>query len=53
MFSASTAEAERTLLRGFTAVRDLGSPVFSFKQAIDSGVIPGPRLRRGGTPCGD
>ncbi len=53
VFSASTAEAERTLLRGFTAVRDLGSPVFSFKQAIDSGVIPGPRLRRGGTPCGD
>ncbi|WP_026186683.1 amidohydrolase family protein [Ensifer sp. BR816] len=44
VFSASTAEAERTLLRGFTTVRDLGSPVFSFKQAIDSGVIPGPRI---------
>src|SRR5262245_5118586 len=37
VFAASTAEAERTVLRGFTTVRDLGGPVFSFKQAIDSG----------------
>lgn len=44
IFTAATAEAERTLRRGFTTVRDLGSPVFSFKQAIDSGVIPGPRI---------
>ena len=44
VFAASTAEAARTLLRGFTTVRDLGGPVFSFKQAIDSGVIPGPRI---------
>jgi imidazolonepropionase-like amidohydrolase len=44
VFAASTAEAERTLLRGFTTVRDLGGPVFSFKQAIDTGVIPGPRI---------
>jgi imidazolonepropionase-like amidohydrolase len=44
VFAASTAEAERTLLRGFTTVRDLGGPVFSFKQAIDSSVIPGPRI---------
>lgn len=44
MFTASTAEAERTLLRGFTTVRDLGGPVFSFKQAIDNGIIPGPRI---------
>ena len=44
IFAASTAEAERTLLRGFTTIRDLGSPVFSFKQAIDTGVIPGPRI---------
>lgn len=43
-FAASTAEAERTLLRGFTTVRDLGGPVFSFKQAVDAGVIPGPRI---------
>ncbi|MGC4024614.1 MAG: amidohydrolase family protein [Mesorhizobium sp.] len=44
VFTASTAEAQRTLLRGFTTVRDLGSPVFSFKQSIDGGVIPGPRI---------
>lgn len=44
IFAASTAEANRTLLRGFTTIRDLGGPVFSFKQAIDSGVIPGPRI---------
>ncbi len=44
VFAASTAEAERTLMRGFTTVRDLGGPVFSFKQAIDAGLIPGPRI---------
>jgi imidazolonepropionase-like amidohydrolase len=44
VFAASTAEAQRTLMRGFTTVRDLGGPVFSFKQAIDNGVIPGPRI---------
>lgn len=44
IFAASTAEAERTLLRGFTTVRDLGGPAFSFKQAIDSGIVPGPRI---------
>ncbi|TCR97910.1 amidohydrolase family protein [Rhizobium sp. BK418] len=44
IFAASTAEAERTLLRGFTTIRDLGGPVFTFKQAIDSGIIPGPRI---------
>jgi len=44
IFAASTAEAERTLLRGFTTVRDMGGPSFSFKQAIDAGIIPGPRI---------
>jgi len=44
IFAASTAEAERTLMRGFTTVRDMGGPVFSFKQAIDSDIIPGPRI---------
>jgi imidazolonepropionase-like amidohydrolase len=44
VFAASTAEAGRTLLRGFTTVRDMGGPVFSFKQAIDSGIITGPRI---------
>jgi imidazolonepropionase-like amidohydrolase len=44
IYTASTAEAERTMMRGFTTVRDLGGHVFSFKQAIDSGMIPGPRI---------
>lgn len=44
IFAAATAEANRTLLRGFTTVRDLGGPTFSFKQAIDGGLIPGPRI---------
>lgn len=41
---AASAEAERTLLRGFTTVRDLGGPVFALKQAIDEGLMPGPRI---------
>ncbi|RLP27046.1 amidohydrolase family protein [Mesorhizobium sp. YM1C-6-2] len=44
IFATSTAEAERTLMRGFTTVRDLGGPAFSFKQAVDTGIIPGPRI---------
>jgi imidazolonepropionase-like amidohydrolase len=49
IFATSTAEAERTLLRGFTTVRDLGGPIFTFKQAIDTGIIPGPRIFPSGT----
>jgi len=37
-------EAEATLLRGFTTVRDLGGPSFSLKRAIDEGLLPGPRI---------
>ncbi|WP_160011791.1 amidohydrolase family protein [Rhizobium sp. 18055] len=44
IFTAATAEAQRTLMRGFTTVRDMGGPVFTFKQAIDNGVISGPRI---------
>lgn len=38
------AESERTLMRGFTTVRDLGGNVFGLKQAVDEGVLPGPRI---------
>ena len=38
------AEAEATLLRGFTSVRDLGGPAFGLKSAIDAGVVAGPRI---------
>jgi imidazolonepropionase-like amidohydrolase len=41
---AAAAEAERTLMRGFTTVRDLGGPAFALKEAIDEGLMPGPRI---------
>jgi len=41
---AASAEAERTLLRGFTTIRDAGGPTFALKQAIDAGMISGPRI---------
>ncbi len=37
-------EAERTLMRGFTTVRDMAGPSFGLKRAIDAGVIAGPRI---------
>lgn len=37
-------EAERTLMRGFTTVRDAGGPSFALKRAIDEGVVNGPRI---------
>ena len=37
-------EAERYLMRGFTSLRDAGGPVFGLKQAIDEGLIHGPRI---------
>ena len=36
--------AKETLLRGFTTVRDMGGPVFGLKQAIDEGLVIGPRI---------
>ena len=37
-------EAERTLMRGFTTVRDVGGPSFALKRAIDEGRMAGPRI---------
>ncbi len=37
-------EAGDTLMRGFTSVRDMGGPVFGLKQAIDEGIVSGPRI---------
>jgi len=37
-------QAEATLMRGFTTVRDMGGPVFGLKRAIDEGVMIGPRI---------
>jgi imidazolonepropionase-like amidohydrolase len=44
----ASAEAEATLMRGFTTVRDLGGPSFGLKRAIDEGLALGPRIY----PCG-
>lgn len=38
------AEAQATLLRGFTTVRDMGGPVFGLKRAIDEQIAVGPRI---------
>jgi imidazolonepropionase-like amidohydrolase len=37
-------EAKKTLMRGFTSVRDMAGPSFSLKRAIDNGLVPGPRI---------
>jgi imidazolonepropionase-like amidohydrolase len=42
--AASAREAEQMLLRGFTAVRDVGGPIFDLKRMIDSGKVAGPRV---------
>lgn len=42
--------AERTLMRGFTTVRDIGGNSFSIKKLIDAGVIIGPRMLVAGPP---
>lgn len=42
--AAAAREAGRMLMRGFTAVRDVGGPIFELKQQIDAGAVPGPRI---------
>jgi len=37
-------ESERTLMRGFTSIRDLAGPSFSLKRAIDADLTTGPRI---------
>ena len=41
---AALASAGEMLMRGFTAVRDMGGPIFPLKAAIDSGRATGPRV---------
>lgn len=40
----ASLQAERMLMRGFTAVRDVGGPTFLLKSAIDKGQVKGPRI---------
>lgn len=44
IFLMAGVEAKRTLMRGFTTIRDAGGPVFPLKHAIDAGLITGPRI---------
>lgn len=40
----AAVEAGAMLHRGFTTIRDMGGPSFGLKQAIDEGLIEGPRI---------
>jgi imidazolonepropionase-like amidohydrolase len=40
----ASRDARETLMRGFTAIRDMGGPTFGLKRAIDEGVVIGPRI---------
>lgn len=42
-------EASKTILRGFTTIRDAGGPVFGLKRAIDEGILSGPRIYPSGS----
>jgi imidazolonepropionase-like amidohydrolase len=44
----ATKEAGDMLLRGFTAVRDMGGPMLVARPQIDSGELPGPRIYASG-----
>jgi imidazolonepropionase-like amidohydrolase len=44
MMARSAGRLKRMLERGFTTVRDAGGADFGTKAAIESGLIPGPRL---------
>ncbi len=49
----SVVFAKRTLMAGFTTVRDAGGEiVLSLKKAINKGLIEGPRIFAAGTPIG-
>lgn len=49
----SVVFAKRTLMAGFTTVRDAGGEiVISLKKAINKGLIEGPRIFAAGTPIG-
>lgn len=44
----SAREAEATLMRGFTTIRDAGGPSLGLKMAIDQGLYKGPRIYSSG-----
>ena len=48
----SGAEAHAMLMRGFTTIRDMAGPAFGLQQAIDEGVLEGPRIFPSGAMIG-
>lgn len=44
MYLTAANEAKKTLMRGFTSIRDAGGPSFALKDAIDNGIVDGPRI---------
>ncbi|TAJ11910.1 amidohydrolase family protein [Marinilabiliaceae bacterium JC017] len=46
----SLYQAEKTLMMGFTTIRDVGGSVFGVKRAIDEGYFKGPRIYASGPP---
>ena len=44
LYLVAAKEAQRTLMRGFTSVRDAGGPAFALARAIDEGLVDGPRI---------
>jgi len=44
VYQVAGRSAERTLIHGFTTIRDVGGPTFGLKRAIDEGVIVGPQI---------
>lgn len=44
VMALSAEQSKAMLLRGFTAVRDVGGPSFQLKHLIDSGKVMGPRI---------
>lgn len=44
LYATTIAEARRTLMRGFTTVRDMGGDMAGLRVAVDRGTIDGPRI---------
>ncbi len=40
----AASEAEKMLMLGFTTLRDAGGPCYGLADAIDEGIVPGPRI---------
>ncbi|WP_455388350.1 amidohydrolase family protein [Petrachloros mirabilis] len=52
LHSLALKEAEATLMRGYTGVRDISGAVLGIKRAIDEGLYPGPRIWSSGAGIG-